>query len=406
MNFEANRDYNNVYFMSVDAQGHSKIVAENDADKADRAFDEFEGMVYKAVDDAGNERRCGVGEFWGWQGDGGLCIFWDTDESHAREAALQSASDILSEVGSLNDRLGRHKIKGSIAVRIAIHKGHLRYKGDDKRGSIHSSDLNFCAHLEKVVPSNALGISLDVQKLCSSEEQASYIPADGLFEERVIFLKGAKSAEVLQEQWRSKVAAKSLGSLIPLASDIDVSEFGLLGMYSQRAITSQFRQLFATLKERLWVMGIGVSGFRDDHELVLPDLLERGIDVRILGLEPTVEVAKLVTQGATLNLPAWCDAETRSTYNATAAGSLGVWVDAVNSKLPEGSSRIQMRYYSVVPSAALLVLDQEIFVSPYAAPRSSLKLPTLRATAAGRIGSLWLERFSCIWENASLSRPA
>ena len=40
---------NNVYFLKIDAKGHSTIVYQNDADKADIAFDSFEEMVYESV---------------------------------------------------------------------------------------------------------------------------------------------------------------------------------------------------------------------------------------------------------------------------------------------------------------------------------------------------------------------
>jgi hypothetical protein len=56
--FEANRDYINVYFMMIDASGHSSIVRQNDADAADYAFDRFEEVVYQAVDDSVRINRC------------------------------------------------------------------------------------------------------------------------------------------------------------------------------------------------------------------------------------------------------------------------------------------------------------------------------------------------------------
>src|SRR6266545_6014113 len=130
MDFVAGRDYTNVYFMSVDAKGHSSIVARNDADKVDHAFDGFEELVYRAVDEAKAESRCAYTEFWGWAGDGGLCIFYDDSESRSRTTALNAAEVILSELPHFNKQLIRAAINGELAVRISIHKGSFKYKGD------------------------------------------------------------------------------------------------------------------------------------------------------------------------------------------------------------------------------------------------------------------------------------
>lgn len=147
--FKKGQDYKDVYFMMVDAKGHSKVVNENDSDKVDQAFDEFEETVYKAVNQKQRETRCQVAEFWGWQGDGGLCVFYDADESKTRETAINSAKEILAMIPSLNDKLRRMDITGEIHVRIALHKGNIKYKGLFHHGSIHSRDLNLVAHAEK-----------------------------------------------------------------------------------------------------------------------------------------------------------------------------------------------------------------------------------------------------------------
>src|SRR5207247_7421505 len=95
--FEAGQDYNDVYFLVVDTKSHSDIVLANDADRVNRAFDELEKTVFSAVDRTRERRKCEVAEFWGWQGDGGLCIIFDRDPSFARETAISAAIEILAE---------------------------------------------------------------------------------------------------------------------------------------------------------------------------------------------------------------------------------------------------------------------------------------------------------------------
>lgn len=402
MEFELGQDYNNVYFMSVDAKGHSTIVASNDADKADMVFDGFEQMVYQAVDSSKEASRCDKAEFWGWAGDGGLCVFYDTEESRARETALHSAIEILHGMSHLNDQLGRRHVAGTVRVRIAVHKGHFRYKGDQRRGSIHSRQLNFCAHLEKVVPADTLAISQDVYELIPPAGKADYLLADGPFEGRGVHLYSERDPGELNMEWR-RTTTVDTGNAAPLSSDMNISEFGLLGVYSQRALTDTFRRIFEGLRDRLWVMGIGLAGFRSDHDSAVIDLLGRGVDVRLLALEPEPQIVGLDLGAGAISLPEWCDLEDGSNYNSRAASSVGPWVASINSQLG-ATAKLSLRYYHVVPSAALLVADDGVFVSPFCAVGNNVKLPTIQVTAGGRIGRVWRRRFQEVWASDDLSR--
>jgi len=168
--FQKDRTYTDVYFLKIDASGHSSIVASNPSDVVDRVFDHFERTVVDAVDQTKQLCGCGYAEFWGWQGDGGLCVFHDASESVSQRTALQCGMDILDyRLRHMQEALTRLGANGELHVRVAIHRGTFTFKGHGRLGSIHSKDLNFVAHLETATPKDALAISKDVHDRCPSD---------------------------------------------------------------------------------------------------------------------------------------------------------------------------------------------------------------------------------------------
>lgn len=70
------------------------------------------------------------------------------------------------ELPGLRDELDRVGLKVELHIRMAIHKGPVRYSSDP--GVIHSDDVNFAAHLEEATPRDCLAISQDVHKVAGS----------------------------------------------------------------------------------------------------------------------------------------------------------------------------------------------------------------------------------------------
>jgi hypothetical protein len=407
MQFNKGQDYNNVYFMQVDAQGHSSIVRRNTADLVDRAFDSFETMVYEAVDEAQKETRCEIVGFWGWAGDGGLCIVYDAEgESKARETVLKAARIILQELPALNTRLARIHVQGDIHARIAIHKGSFRYKGDDRRGSIHSKDLNFCVHLEKVLPQDTIGISEDVFNIVG-EEGSQFIKAAIPFENKTVYLSREKNSEGLQAEWRGKVSSPSIAS-IPLESDLQpLSDIGLMGFHSQRALTL-FRDKINNAQQRIWVMATGLGGFQTDHKQSLSAIAARDVDIRILALDPDTQQCSVHIGENDVSLPGWRDWETSTNYNREHVRSLQTMISRVNKSIENKGVQnlIKFRYYRTIPYCAILVVDSTVYYSPYLINRHNLKLPTIELVEGKWWADLCIEHFITIWESDELSRDA
>ena len=94
--FIKDQSFNNVYFIKVDAAGHSDIVRNNTEDKVNMLFDLFEKAVYAAVESCKKKNNCNYAEFWGWQGDGGLCVIYDKSETISVKTSISSACTILA----------------------------------------------------------------------------------------------------------------------------------------------------------------------------------------------------------------------------------------------------------------------------------------------------------------------
>jgi len=400
---EPGRDYNNVYFMVVDAKEHSKIVRYNDADKVDKAFDEFETMVHNAVERGKTETRCEIAQSWGWQGDGGLYVFYDQEESIARKATLQSAKEILAEIPALNNRLSRMKISGEIHVRIAIHKGNIRYK--EKTGSIHSKELNLASHVQKLVPYDTIAISKDVYDI-SGETQNEFVEAEGEFEGMKFYLYSSRPKKDILEEWRRNLPLTS-GNVIQLESDVPIEELGLVGAFSQRALTYEYVSRIREAKNHIWVMGIGLGGFQSNHRAnILVQKALEGVDIRLLVVDPDIQI-KLGDEP--FSLPSWCDfSMDAGNYNQNSLYSAIKMVNNINRQIQQDNSAqkqlVKIKYYKVIPSFAMLRVDSIIYFSPYFSGRSNLKAFTLKLTEGGRLYEQCIKHFELIWNNNRYSR--
>jgi class 3 adenylate cyclase len=404
---EPGRDYKDVYFMKIDAKGHSTIVSQNDADKADTASTFFEEMVYESVEEACRKSRCQYIQFWGWEGDGGLCILFDEEESKARKTALDAAEVILAELEHINQKISRFEVNGSISVRIAIHKGTIRYKGDDRRGSVHSVDLNWCAHLEKATPANSIAISGDVYKILGGE-QAKYTYADGPFEGRDVYIKSHRNNDDIQDEWR-KNTLKNTEEALLLSSDVPVGRLGLVGVYSQRALTQEYAQLIKNAQERIWVAGIGLGAFQTDHGPDLLDKLHAGIDIRILGVEPDVSIYSILHNGEKRTLSQWRDWEIQQGNSSqTSNKNLFAFVKGINDALlnikNETTNLIQYRVTASYPTVAVFIIDSDAFFSTYLRRIRHLKNPTFKVRKPGRLFDAFVNHFLEIWDDTRITR--
>ena len=204
--FKDGHAYTDVYFLKIDASGHSTIVVNNPSDVVNLFFDHFENTVIGTVEETRKLRRCGYAEFWGWEGDGGLCVIYDENESVALQTAVESGISILNyKLQPLQDALKQLGARGELHVRIALHGGSFRYKGYKSHGSIHSKDLNFVAHLEEVTPRDTLAVSRDVQQRCPTDLAKRFWLLPFRFEDHEIYVYSNRAHPDVVHEWVSRV---------------------------------------------------------------------------------------------------------------------------------------------------------------------------------------------------------
>ncbi len=171
--FRAGHTYDNVYLIVVDASGYSSIVRHNPLDRAAHAFDQLRERAVARVRRVSSKLRCARAELWSWRGDGGMLAVHDENESVARDVALTAARDVLRvDLRQVRDGLRRTELKGELRLRVAVHKGTIRYAADGRSGAIHSPVINLAAHLEELTPPDCLAISEAVYQVAGPHADA------------------------------------------------------------------------------------------------------------------------------------------------------------------------------------------------------------------------------------------
>jgi hypothetical protein len=401
--FEADRDYVDVYFLVVDTKSHSDIVAANDADQVVRAFDELEKMVFTSVERERDKKKSQVAQFWGWQGDGGLCIIYDKEASRARETAIAAGKEILAEIPGLNDRIKRMEVTGEFHLRMALHKGSLRYRGDEKRGSVHSKDLNLTSHLQQFVPADTLAITEEIFKV-SGPSKTEFFEA-GTFDGQKIFLHTKRPSEDALTEWRTNIQGKA-GQSFDLETDVPPSEFGLVGVFSQRANTKEYFEAATNAKNAIWVLGVGLGGFQSDLGRTLREKAREGIDIRLLVADPNIMVS---IDGKKTPLPLWRDRDVGGgDYHASNISNLVKLVQDINGALKkEGKeSLVKLKFSKSIPTVAIMRVDRTVYLSPHLVRQQGLKSFLFKFESGGRLYDQSIKHFESIWNESKYSRDA
>ncbi|GAB3449845.1 nucleotidyl cyclase domain-containing protein [Actinophytocola sediminis] len=160
MAFRPGHTYDNVYLLVVDASGYSSVVRHNPLDRAAHAFDLLRERTVARVSELAAAHGCARADLWSWRGDGGMLAVHDESESVARDVALAAARDILRvDLPAVREELSHTELRGELRLRVAVHKGTIRYTEDGRTGAIHSPVINLAAHLEELTPPDCLAVS-------------------------------------------------------------------------------------------------------------------------------------------------------------------------------------------------------------------------------------------------------
>lgn len=188
--FEKNKVYENVYLVFVDAAGHSSIVKNNPKDMASQAFDLLYDKIASRLQHVTtrNGFKCETAVIWSWLGDGGLIAIHDSSEQVALKTTMEFIFGILKlDLKMLQSEFRNDDILGDLHIRIAAHKGTISYTDEGQQGFIHSSDINWGAHLEKATPQDSIAVSKEIYTLVRAPYKSDFVSV-GNFEEREVFI--------------------------------------------------------------------------------------------------------------------------------------------------------------------------------------------------------------------------
>jgi class 3 adenylate cyclase len=295
--FQPGHTYDNVYLIVIDASGYSSIVRRNPLDRAAHAFDQLRERAVTRVHKVAGRRRCPRAELWTWRGDGGILAVHDEHESVARDVALTAARDILQvDLPHLRDRLRRTELRGELHLRIAVHKGTIRYTADGQTGTIHSPVINLAAHLEELTPPDCLAISEAVHQVAGPHAEA-YEPVGDYEGSHVYLMAPSGSAQDARRAWLTKVGLTASTPVfaqpqrpsqaekvrLVRAARTDIVDFGTALHTSSGYLTTAERP----------------ARYRD----AVLDFLTRGGTYRAVLLDPSCEAAATLSQYRDENLP-------------------------------------------------------------------------------------------------------
>lgn len=180
--------YDNVFMVFIDASGHSNVVKNNPKDMSTQAFDLLFEKINSRLQKVVNKKRCEIGVVWSWLGDGGLIVIYDESENVSLNTTIEFALDILKlDLPTTQSEFENEGINGELHIRMAVHKGTIKYTDDGQQGFIHSADINWGAHLEKVTPKDSVSISKEIYSILPNEKKKAFISV-GEFEEREIYI--------------------------------------------------------------------------------------------------------------------------------------------------------------------------------------------------------------------------
>ncbi len=398
MAFGDGRQYVNVYFLFVDAKGHSTFVRENDEENVFRAFDRLEDDVRRSYDDAAKRESCGLAERWGWLGDGGLVVFYDESEGNARRAALRAGEETLKAAVELNRWITDDpRINGTVHLRLAIHKGSLTYRGEaGSTGSIHSTAINLAAHAEKNAPTDSLVVSEAVFLVSSGEERRKFIALTPGLEGETFYVAtvDGRTEDELVAEWRANVAP----GIAPAGfrSDIALARLGVEAIFSQRAATSEYAELIEGCSRSVAVLGTTLGGFTADHTDLIMRRVEDGVRIRVLLPSRSVSVRV----GATaVTIPGW-RAGTEGAQSGAADREWQASADFFERLAASRPESAEVRYYTVPPAGAVMIVDDVVYFSPMLSGREGLKTFTLALRGTGLLAEQVRQYFETAWTSA------
>ena len=295
MAFSQGHTYDNVYLLVVDASGYSSIVRHNPLDRAAHAFDLLRERTVARVDETAAAHLCAHADLWSWRGDGGMLAVHDESESVARDVALTAARDILRvDLPAVREELSHTELSGELRLRVAVHKGTIRYDG--QTGAIHSPVINLAAHLEELTPPDCLAVSEAVHRVAGPHAEHFELVGDHE-SSNVYLMTPSGSAHDARRAWLAKAGLS-----------------GSTAVFAQPQRPSQLEKLRLIRAARTEVVDAGTALRTSSGYLTTTDrpayyrdavleFLSRGGTYRCVLLDPECEATATLSEYRGENLP-------------------------------------------------------------------------------------------------------
>jgi hypothetical protein len=177
-----------------------------------------------------------------------------------------------------------------------------------------------------------------------------------------------------------------------------LTEFGFTNAFDARSvrIRGQYEERLKNARDRIDVIGFGLSAFREDFGANF-DAWKGRINVRILLLDP--EFPSLERSYASQR-----DLE-ENNQPGKIVGDVKLFVREISPLIRKsGALKFEIRLYRCLPTLNILRIDDELFWGPYLIKEQSRNCPTFLVKRGGILFDRFTKQFERIWESEELSR--
>jgi hypothetical protein len=178
-----------------------------------------------------------------------------------------------------------------------------------------------------------------------------------------------------------------------------LSEFGMVNAFDARSvrIKQEYVKRLADARDRIDVVGFGLSAFREDFLNDLKDWKQRA-NVRILLIDP--EFPDAVQSYASQR-----DKEEKNQEGKIARDVRKFIADVAPLIGKTGGHEFSVRLYRCLPSLNIFRIDDELFWGPYLVGEQSRNSPTFIVKRGGILFDRFSKQFQQIWDSKEMSRP-
>lgn len=165
-----------------------------------------------------------------------------------------------------------------------------------------------------------------------------------------------------------------------------IDRWGVESIYKTRAeMNSSTNASLLQCKKNIEIIAFGLKSFRETKTVEIKSLLDKGVSVKIITLNPDSKILNLVDKRENL-----VEGSTKKSIQ-----DLSDWV--LSLKANSGKNNIEIRYYDSIPLDFYFKVDDRIYVGPYLKGISSQQTISYEFSL-GEGYIYWSNYFSKVWD--------